>query len=480
MSDNSQILRKLLQSRLAGALSIFAQVRLRPFDTSSEEGRASERKRKLALTVLAAAVAKSIQLTTVLLSVPLTLPYLGSERYGMWMTISSCIVVLNFADLGLGLGLLNAIAAAHGHDDRQAARRAVSSAFFMLLSTCALLAIAFTIVYPSVPWARVFNVHSPLATAEAGPSTAVFVGCFLLNLLVGIVGRIQLGYQEGYRNSLWEACGNLLGLLLLIVAIRSECGLPYLTAAVAGTPVLATVCNGALLIGVNRPWLRPSLSNVSTGCASEILQQGLLFLVLQVAFTLQAASDNILIAHVLGPDAVPEYSVAARLFGVIGAVLAMGLGPLWPAYGEALARNDVTWIRGTFARSVKLTLLMSASTALVLAVCGKGIIRVWAGEAVIPSALLLTSLAVWTVLGGVGNAVGTFLNGVNALRIQVLCACLSVPAAIAAKVVGLLIFGTAGVVLGTIAVYLLVTVIPVIIYLRKLLISMAKSERCAT
>jgi O-antigen/teichoic acid export membrane protein len=46
------------------------------------------------------------------ISVPLTLTYLGSERYGMWMAISSIVALLAFADFGLGNGLVNAIAVA--------------------------------------------------------------------------------------------------------------------------------------------------------------------------------------------------------------------------------------------------------------------------------------------------------------------------------------------------------------------------------
>jgi len=50
-------------------------------------------------------------------TVPLTLNYLGSEHYGLWMTISSVSVMLGFADLGIGNGVLNAVADAYGRDD---------------------------------------------------------------------------------------------------------------------------------------------------------------------------------------------------------------------------------------------------------------------------------------------------------------------------------------------------------------------------
>ena len=139
----------------------------------------------MALTALSSGGAKVISVVTMLISVPLTLHYLGSERYGMWMTISSVIAMLGFADLGLGLGLMNAVAEAHGTDDRQAAVHYVSSAFFMLTGVAVIIGLAFALIYSHIPWARLFNVTSPLAVQEAGPAMAVFVACFTLNLPLG-------------------------------------------------------------------------------------------------------------------------------------------------------------------------------------------------------------------------------------------------------------------------------------------------------
>ena len=109
-----------------------ALVRLTPFDTSTEEGRSKERYRRVALSTVVSAGAKGVVVLTTLVSVPLTVGYLGPERYGLWMTISATIAMLGFGDLGIGLGLLNVVSEADGKDDRGAAARYVSSSFFML------------------------------------------------------------------------------------------------------------------------------------------------------------------------------------------------------------------------------------------------------------------------------------------------------------------------------------------------------------
>src|SRR5262245_42123374 len=101
-------------------------------DNATPEGRARERQRRIALSALASALAKAISVSTALISVPLTLTYLGAERYGMWMTMSSLVAMLSFADLGIGNGLLASVASAHGRNDRDEIQSYVSSAYLVL------------------------------------------------------------------------------------------------------------------------------------------------------------------------------------------------------------------------------------------------------------------------------------------------------------------------------------------------------------
>ena len=94
------------------------------------------------------------------------------------MTISSVVLILGFADLGMGNGLLNAISEANGKDDRQAAVNYVSSGFFMLLGVALLIVLTFILAYPYVSWPSVFNIKSKLAAQEAGPAIAILCGHF--------------------------------------------------------------------------------------------------------------------------------------------------------------------------------------------------------------------------------------------------------------------------------------------------------------
>ena len=443
-------------------------IRLHPFDTSSPEGRSKERYRRVALATLATIGARAISLFTTIISVPLTLNYLGAERYGLWITISSTIAMLGFADLGLGNGLVNAIADAHGKDDRATAQRHVSSAFFMLAGIAAILSLAFLALYPAVPWDRLFNVKSDLAVAEAGPAVAVFTLCFTLNLPLGVVQRVQMGYQELYANALWQTLGSVLGLGGVVLAVHWQAGLPWLVLAMAGAPAFAGLLNTIGLFGFQRPWLRPHLSRVGGESVRTVSRIGFLFFVLQIVGALGFQSDNIVIAQVLGADQVAQYAVPAKLFSLAPMMLSFALTPLWPAYGEAISRGDLWWVRKTFVRSVILGFAVNLVPALLLVAFGNRVLGIWVGHQVHASNLLLVGLGAWAVANSLNGPIAMLLNGAGVIAFQVAC---NVPMGVfnlAASIFLAQRLGVSGVVYGSLLATVLCIHLPVLFYLPRL------------
>ena len=90
----------------ASIVRLLSIVRSTSFDTSDAVGRSKERYRRVFFTTTTSAIARVVQIVASLLTVPLTLRYLGPELYGLWLTMSSVMAMFAFADLGVGNGLL--------------------------------------------------------------------------------------------------------------------------------------------------------------------------------------------------------------------------------------------------------------------------------------------------------------------------------------------------------------------------------------
>ncbi len=80
----------------------------RPTGAIVEEGTA--RSRRLIKGIGSSVVARAATSLLPLLLIPLTIRYLGTEQYGIWMAITSVTSMLLWADLGLGNGLLTKLA----------------------------------------------------------------------------------------------------------------------------------------------------------------------------------------------------------------------------------------------------------------------------------------------------------------------------------------------------------------------------------
>lgn len=440
---------------------------LRPSDAErADPGR--ERYRRAGLAAVAGAVSRLILIAVSFVSVPLLLGAVGTERYGLWAAVGSVTGMLVFADFGLGNGLVTAIAAGRAKGNDVAVRTYVSSGFFMLTGLAALLGAVFAAVYLLVPWASLFNVSGTLAMAEAAPTMAVFFGCFLASLPLGVASRIQLGFQESYLTAIWTAAGSLLSLLALVLLVVAHASLPLLVLALSGAPATALLGNSVVEFRVRRPAIAPSVHSVERTAATRLLRLGFLYFVLQAAVAIAYQSDVIVAARVVGPDGAADYSIVYRLFMVIPTLLTLGLAPLWPAYTDAIGRGDIAWIRRTLRRSVLVAAAASSVVAIGVLVEARMLLDVWVGRAIQPPDALLVGMAVWAVLTSAFTALSMLFNGAAVMRFQVVVAITMAVSSVSASIVLGARFGIAGVIWGTVIAYVVCSAVPQLLYLPRL------------
>jgi O-antigen/teichoic acid export membrane protein len=329
----------------------------------------------------------------------------------------------------------------------------------MLLGIAFSLFAIFWLIYPHVPWHRVFNVTSDAAIHESGPAMAVLILIFLISMPLGIIERIQIGYQEGYKNQLWLSGGAVLGLIGVLIAIYLKAGLPWLILAITGGPLFATLMNGFFLFAFSKPWLFPRWRHFNLSSSKNLVGVGIIFFLLQFFTLLGNSADNIVIAQVLGASAVAIYAVTKKLFMVIQ-INQFIIQPLWPAFGEAMVRKDYKWAKRTLIRTLKFSLSAGMLAALPLLIFGKAIISFWVGPNLVPSSALLIGFFFWVFLVNYGGTMSVFLNSGSLVGKQ----CVFIGAAAISTVILQIIlaglWGTAGAIWAVLIGYGLFYVVP--------------------
>ncbi|HEY5368648.1 MAG TPA: oligosaccharide flippase family protein [Hanamia sp.] len=419
--------------------------RFTPHDTTNAEGKSHERYRRILLTGGSTAIVKVFSAVINLITVPLTVNYLGAERYGLWMAISSVLALMSFADLGLGNGLLNAVSKANGRNNIEEAQTAVSSTFFILLGISLILLLLFIAVFPFISWKSVFNVKSALAIKESGPTMMALVVILLINMPLGIVERIQSGYQEGYRFQLWLILGSILSLAGLLICIFFKGGLTWLVIAYSGGQLIATLLNGVYLLSFRRRYLKPKFNYFKWDTGKLLIKSGFTFLLLGL-FTLFAnASDDIIIAHTLSPSSVAGYEIVKKLF-FFSMFTQYIIQPLWPAFSEALISGDLNWARKTMQKALKLSIVSGAIITLPFLLFGKQIVTIWVGKEFIPSWSLLFGFYFYVILNNYIGVMSTLLNSSKLVRRLIVPMALTAIVCIALKFILSLSIGISGII----------------------------------
>ena len=148
------------------------------------------------LTSATSGLAAIAGLLVTLFTVPLILRDLGQVGYGLYATISSSVSMFAWADLGIGLSVLNALSRCMGRDDTLSAQQYVSSALAALLLISTVVGAICLGVALSVGWAQTLKVPIGLA-GQTRSAVLVLICGICVAMPCGLASRIPDGISKG-------------------------------------------------------------------------------------------------------------------------------------------------------------------------------------------------------------------------------------------------------------------------------------------
>jgi O-antigen/teichoic acid export membrane protein len=400
-------------SRLVLLKRYLSAQKLKAILTKPSANRGLERYRRAGITASSSFIAKALNILISFLSVPLTVHYLGAERYGVWLTISSLITWLSMTDFGLaGNALVNVLAEASGKEDRIAAQHYTASAFWALSGVSVLSGIISVVSFRYIPWRAVFRTTAATSPHELQLACGLTLLFFVLAFPLSIQNSIYSAYQDGFLANIWGIAANAFSLLALIFVSQTHGGLPQLVLALSGTRTLVSILNSFFLFG-RYHWLKPAPSAVQWHCVKRLFSLGGKYLITQLASLGIYQSQPIIITQIFGPAKVVIFVVAYKIIALPMDLVYMATQPFISAFGEAKARNDWHWIERAYKNAVKACLGFGLPLLVVIALTAKPVIRIWAGKIAVPSTSLIVWLSIYTFIGIVLMAAGQMMIGLE-------------------------------------------------------------------
>jgi len=358
------------------------------------------------------------------LLVPLTINYVDSDTYGIWLTISSMVAWMSFLDIGINNGLKNKLTESLAQNDIEKAQRYVSTTYALLCIIFIPLMFVLLSITPLVDWNSLLNLNNTSITGLA-TAMSIVIAYFCINFILSTVNIVLLAYQRPAAESLRNFLQQLLTLCVIFILTKTIKGnLNILCLALCLCPLVTIFFFNISLFSKRYYTVRPIISKVDFKLAPDLFKLGIQFFIIQIAAIVQYQMTNFLIIRHFGANDVTSYNIAYKYFNVLYMLWCIIILPVWAAVTDALAKNDLKWIKNTVIKYFKLFVVFVAASGIMLIV-SKTVYHIWIGDTVhIPFDVSLFVM-LFNLVMIFGSIFVNVLNGMGELKIQAVASIIS-------------------------------------------------------
>ena len=372
---------------------------------------------------------KGIAILISLMLVPITISYLNSEQYGIWLTLSSVVAWVSFFDVGLGHGFRNRFAEAKANGDTQLARKYVSTAYVSLFLIFGFILIVAELINPLIEWDIFLNVKTNNELLTDVISIILIGTC--MGFVVNLVSIMLSADQKPALSAIIATIGQGVALLVIyILTLTTQSNMRYIAIALSWVPCLITFLISIKIFKGGYKDYSPSTKYIDFSLVRNIIGLGGKFFVIQLSMLLIFQMVNVILSRVLGPNAVTEYNVTYKYFSITQMVYNIILSPFWSAYTEAYIKGDISWMRRIYLRLSQIWYLL-VSVNLILLVISPIVYKIWLGDSVSLTWGVSIAMCIYLSILSFSNMYMILLNGIGKVMMQMsiylICAIVSIP-----------------------------------------------------
>jgi O-antigen/teichoic acid export membrane protein len=335
-----------------------------------------ERERMFMLSMVSTFLSKSISFIVVIISVPLTLQYLGTAYFAILNTIISTLSMLNYLDFGLGVGVQNLLPSYIAQNKTDDVNRIISTAFYILVFSCFLVLTVGLFFVHYYKWDDIIRLGNSVNILEVKNALIVTVILIAIAIPISLIQRIQISYQRMFINEWFITLGNVLSILGLYFIVKFDLGLTYVILVMQGFIVFSTFLN--FIIHFQNPkYFKIRLNFFNFKLSRFLFLNGIKYLLLLVFSVGLFSLDNFILLRYRPTLDVTKYSIGYRLITILNIPILILTNSFLPALNDAIARNAKIWVREKILKSVIFILIISLFSMFFLLIFGKVLIRFW-------------------------------------------------------------------------------------------------------
>lgn len=362
---------------------------------------------------------RGISIFLSLILVPLTIGYVTSFQYGIWLTLSSLTSWLSFFDIGLGNGMRMKFIEAIANGNKEKAHTYVSTTYALLSIVILIGWLLLMFVIAQNDWSKILNAPSSMAT-ELKCVTFIVATSFCFQFILKLINTLLLAIQKPALSSSIDTISQLIITIIIFILVKTTHGSLISLALVTGSVYILVLFVASIYIFTHElKDFKPQWSSVDWACTRDLANFGLKFFFLQILAILFYATNNIIIAQILGPEDVSIYNVAYKYMNVISMGFAVLISPFWSAFADAYFKKDSLWMKTTYHKLLYM-LAGLIGLGLIMLLCSPLIYKLWLGELILIPFLLTFLLYIQQVFHIFGSFYSTIIYGTGKIKIQMI------------------------------------------------------------
>lgn len=411
-------------------------------------------------------VFKVLSMGIVYLTIPYLLKYLGTDNYGIWVTIFSVINILFFVDAGIGNGLKTRLTEALSKKNNQLAKEYIGTAYGLIFGISILFLALGYLCIESISLSDLLQTEGIITEEKLKSLFFVALLFIVFNFVLSLYKTLFYAIHKAAAIEISVFFYQCIVLLLVLYAINNlESSLMNIVVFYGVVNIFVSVFFTAIFFW-KRKNIIPSFHSFKRSRVKPLMGLSISFFVIQLCMIVIFTSDNLLISNFLGPTEVAKYDVVFKFFQILITLSIILLNPFWALFTDAYEKKDFKWIR-RMLKKLNYLMLPLILVVLIVSFLTNDLIDFWVGEEFRASNLLIWLLGIFVLMRLYGAIYMIFLNGIGVVTRQmwlfVFGAVINIPLSfIFAKNMEM---GSSGIILGTIVSLLGLTILmPIQVY----------------
>lgn len=410
-----------------------------------------ERSQKFKRNVFGSTIIKLAQMLIELIKVPILLSYLDSEKYGVWLTITSILLWTHQFDLGLTAGLRYKLTESIALGNNNRGKNLVSTAFVSMAVIMLTVFLILSTIFSQLNWTSVLNVHI-ISNKELLITILSVFALFVIQFVVDIISVVLKADQRAAVSDIFKPLGSFLSLLVILVLKVFTKNSLFIASIAMSVPYLLLVTVANFYFFSNKYNIfKPSIKCFKLSLVKDIYSLGFKMFLGQLSALVVFTTANILISRALSPSDVTIYTIARTYFTFMSVFMTIMLVPFAAATTDAFIKDDISWIKKGIRRLQMASLLLTIGCIFMFCVYNFAI-HLWVGDKVIIPWQLGFAFVICTILDLWSTPYIEFLGGVGKLSFRMYLSIFKIITFIPTAWFAMKSYGVVGMVLATILV----------------------------